>query len=62
MQINIKKTANTLIEVLLVLTIFGTIAALTVPGLRKYSLNTEYAQMALKGYNTINGAIDSAIA
>lgn|SRR5574344_1865833 len=62
MQINIKKTANTLIEVLLVLTILGTIAALTVPGLRKYSQKTEYAQMALKGYNTINGAIDSAIA
>ena len=61
MQIT-KKSAMTLAEVLLVLVIIGTVSALTVPTLKKYSQRTENAKMALKGYNTLVGALDLAIA
>ncbi|MBS4759427.1 MAG: type II secretion system protein [Clostridium sp.] len=61
MQIN-KKSAMTLAEVLMVLVIIGTVSALTVPGLKKYSQRSEYAKLAQKGYNTLQGAFDLAVA
>lgn len=60
MQINSKK-AMTLIEVLLVLTIMGTVAALTVPGLRKYSQKTEMENLLKKNYGIINQILDTAL-
>ncbi len=61
MQIT-KKSAMTLVEVLMVLVIIGTVSVLTVPSIKKYSQRTENAKMALKGYNTLVGALDLAIA
>ncbi len=54
--------AVTLVEVLVVLTIMGVVAALTIPGLTKHSQKTEYARLAQKGYATLEGAIDMAVA
>ena len=60
MQIKILK-AVTLVELLVVLTILGVVAALTIPGLSKHSQRTEYAKLAQKGYVTLEGAIDLAV-
>ena len=61
MQIK-KLKAVTLVELLVVLTILGVVAALTIPGLSKHSQRTEYAKLAQKGYVTLEGAIDLAVA
>lgn len=62
MQINFKKTASTLIETILVMTIIGVIAALTVPGLQKHTQRIELAQMAKKAYFNLDGALTATIA
>ncbi len=56
-----KKTAMTLAEILLVLTIVGVISALTVPGLQKHVQRSENAQLAKKGYSVLSGALDIAV-
>lgn len=61
MQIK-KLKAVTLVELLVVLTILGVVAALTIPGLSKHSQRTEYAKLAQKGYVTLEGAFDLAVA
>ena len=62
MQINLKKlTAVSLVEVLVVLSIMGVLAALTVPSLKKHSQKTEYARLAQKGYVELEHAIDLAV-
>jgi len=61
MQIKFKKlTAMTLVEVLLVLTIMGTITALTLPSLKKHSQKTEYAKLAQLGYTLLEQAFEMA--
>lgn len=60
MQIK-KIKAVTLVELLVVLTILGVVAALTIPGLSKHSQRTEYAKLAQKGYVALEGAIDMAV-
>lgn len=62
MQINIKKlSAVTLVELLVVLTIMGIVAALTVPALKNHSQRTEYARLAQKGYIQLEQAFDAAV-
>lgn len=59
MQIKTKKiVAMTLIEVLSVLAIMGTITALTLPGLKKHSQKVENAKLAQQTYNLLEQAID----
>lgn len=62
MQINSKKNvAMTLVELLLVLTILGTITALTLPGLKKHSSNVENAKLAQHTYSILEQALDMAM-
>jgi len=62
MQVNSKRfKAMTLIELLLVLSIMGTIAALTMPGLKKHSQKTENAKIAQQGYQVLEQSIDMAM-
>lgn len=62
MQINSKKIlAMTLVELLLVLTILGTITALTLPGLKKHSQKTENAKLAQHTYSILEQALDMAV-
>lgn len=51
----------TLVELLLVLTILGTITALTLPGLKKHSQKTENAKLAQHTYSILEQALDMAI-
>ena len=61
MQIKMKKLAAvTLVELLVVLAIMGTVTALTLPGLKKHSQKTEYAALAQKGYVTLEQALEMA--
>ena len=61
MQIKMKKLAAvTLVELLAVLAIMGTVTALTLPGLKKHSQKTEYAALAQKGYVTLEQALEMA--
>ncbi len=57
MQIKFLK-AVTLVELLVVLTILGVVAALTIPGLSKHAQKTEYAKLAQKGYIALEQGID----
>lgn len=62
MQIISKKIkAVTLVELLLVLTIMGTITALTLPGLKKHSQKTENAKIAQHTYSILEQALDMAM-
>ena len=61
MQIKIKKLAAvTLVELLAVLAIMGTVTALTLPGLKKHSQKSEYAALAQKGFVTLEQALEMA--
>lgn len=62
MQINSKKNvAMTLVELLLILTILGTITALTLPGLKKHSSKVENAKLAQHTYSILEQALDMAM-
>ena len=51
-----KKSAFTLAEALLALTMIGVIAAMTIPGLREYSQELEYVASAKKSYSVAQAA------
>ena len=51
-----RKSAFTLAETLLTLTIIGVIAALTIPGLKEHSDEKKYIASAQKSYSTIQSA------
>ncbi len=53
--------AMTFAEILLVVGIIGTIAMLSLPGLKKHSQMTEMGRLAQKAYLTIDEAMENAI-
>lgn len=53
--------AMTFAEILLVVGIIGTVAMLSLPGLKKHSQMVEMGQLAKKAYLTIEEAMDNAI-
>ena len=53
---SIKKSAFSLSETLLTLTIIGVIAALTIPGLKEYSDEQQYVAAAKKAYTVAQSA------
>lgn len=61
MFFNKKNKAMSFAELIIVLAIIGTIASLTLPGLKKYSQRAEFAKEAQKAYTNIEGALDNAI-
>lgn len=61
MLFNKKLKAMTYVELALVLTIIGVIAAMTIPQLKKYSQRTEYEKRAQKAYVTLEEVIDNAV-
>ncbi len=56
-----KNAAMTFAEILLVVGIIGTIAMLSLPGLKKHSQMTEMGRLAQKAYLTVEEAVDNAI-
>lgn len=56
-----KNKAMSYVELVLVLTIIGVIASLTLPALKKHSQRTELGELAKKAYSTIEDAMDNAI-
>ncbi len=63
MQINFLKTlkAMSFAELVVVMAVIGTITALTLPGLKKYSQKTELGEQAKKVYLTLEDALDNAV-
>lgn len=56
-----KKTANTLAEVMITLIILGVVASLTIPVLKKHTQREETAVKLKKGYMSLEQSIDAAI-
>ncbi|MEI3253735.1 MAG: type II secretion system protein [Candidatus Gastranaerophilaceae bacterium] len=61
MLFNKKLKAMTYVELALVLTIIGVIAAMTIPQLKKYSQRTDYEKRVQKAYVTLEEVIDNAV-
>lgn len=62
MMIREKRFAFTLAEALITLVILGIIAALTVPGLKRFSQKETAVIQLKKAYTTMNGVLDYVIA
>lgn len=61
MFLNKTKRALSFAELIIVLTIIGTIAAMTIPGMKKHSQRTELAAQCKKAYLLLEDAVDNAI-
>lgn len=61
MFLNKTKRALSFAELIIVLTIIGTIAAMTIPGMKKHSQRTELAAQCKRAYLLLEDAVDNAI-
>lgn len=55
-----KKSAMTYIELVMVIAVIGTVAAVALPTLKRHSQKTEFAALAKKAYMDIEDAMDNA--
>lgn len=55
-----KSKAMSYVELIMVITLIGVVASLTIPSVKKHSQRTELATLAKKAYLTLEDAIDNA--